>query len=275
MVKASEKYGRVVQTGSMQRSWKDFRHACELVRNGYLGEISKVIVDVGDPAIAYDLPGEPAPEHLDWDMWCGPGPLNPFDNILSPSLDEKMWPQWRVYREYGGGILCDWGAHMFDIAQWGLGMDGTGPVKFIPPGEAGAKRGLKMIYGNGIEMVHETFNRGWSVRFIGSEGSLDVSRKFLDSKPEKLATIEIKTSDERVYFSDNHYQDWIDAIHKRSKPVADVETGHRSASVCNLANIAYWLNQELDWDPQKEKFIKNREANKLLTKKYRKPYTLP
>jgi predicted dehydrogenase len=274
MVNAAIEYQRVVQTGSMQRSSRDFRHACELVRNGYLGEIRRVLVNVGDPAIPYDLPGEPVPSYLDWDAWCGPGPVNPFNTIVSPPLDYKEWPQWRRYREYGGGILCDWGAHMFDIAQWGLGMDRSGPVKFIPPEDPEAKRGLKMIYSNGVEVVHEDFGRGWAVRFIGTEGSLDVSRSFLDSDPSSVAKTNIKNSDERLYYSENHYQDWVDAIRNRTDPIADVETGHRTASVCNLANIAYRLNEELDWDPVAEKFKGNKKANSLKTKKYRKPYTL-
>jgi predicted dehydrogenase len=274
MVKTARTLERVVQTGSMQRSWENFRHACELIHNGYLGEISKVLVSVGDPAKKYDLPGDPLPEYLDWDQWCGPAPVNPYSIILSPPLENREWPMWRAYREYGGGILCDWGAHMFDIAQWGLGMDNSGPVKFIPPEDPAATRGMKMIYENGVEMIHEDFDRGWAVRFIGSEGTLDISRSFLDSKPEHIAKIEIKSSDKRLYFSDNHYQDWIDAIKNRTKPVADIEIGHRSASVCNLANISYWLNKELDWDPAGETFSGNGKANKLLTKKYRKPFTL-
>ena len=122
--------------------------------------------------------------------------------------------------------------------------------------------------------IHEDFERGFAVRFIGSEGTLDVSRGFLDSKPEHISKTEIGSNDTRLYYSDNHYQDWIDAIKKRSVPITGAETGHRSASVCNLANIAYKLNRPLEWDPLKEKFIGNAEANKLRTKKYRKPYTL-
>jgi len=274
MVEAASKYGRVVQTGSMQRSSEGFRHACELVRNGYVGEIKQVIVSVGDPAINCNLPEQPIPEGLDWDNWIGPAPMHTFHDELAPLQEAKSWPMWRKYREFGGGILSDWGAHMFDIAQWGLGMDESGPVKFIAPEDAKAVRGMKMIYANGVEMIHEDFDRGWAVRFIGSEGVLDVSRKFLDSKPEHIAATEIKSSDIRLYHSDNHYQDWVDAIKKRSVPVTGVETGHRSASVCNLANIAYKLNRTLEWDPAKEKFKGDAEANKLRTKKYRKPYTL-
>jgi len=274
MVSTARELGRVVQTGSMQRSWRDFRHACELVTNGYLGEISRVLVNVGDPAMECDLPGESLPGNLDWDRWVGPAAMRDFSQVLAPPPENDEWPQWRLYREFGGGILADWGAHMFDIAQWGLGMDESGPVKFIPPGDPGAKRGMKMIYSNNVEMVHEDFGRGWAVRFIGSEGSLDVSRYFLDSEPDYIAGIEIKSTDKRLYHSENHYQDWIDAIRNRTRPVADVEIGHRSASVCNLANIAYRMHQELAWDPVSEKFAGNRKANKLRTKEYRKPYVL-
>ncbi len=274
MVKTARSLGRVVQTGSMQRSWRDFRHACELVTNGYLGEISRVLVNVGDPAVDCDLPGETVPDGLNWDRWVGPAPMRPYNQILAPPLENAEWPGWRLYGEFGGGGLADWGAHMFDIAQWGLGMDESGPVRLIPPDNPHATRGMKMIYASGVEMIHEDFGRGWAVRFIGSEGRLDVSRSFLDSKPEYLAGIGIKDTDKRLYHSENHYQDWIDAIKNRTRPVADVETGHRSASVCNLANIAYRLHQELEWDPDKEIFPGNGQANRLKSRKYRKPYVL-
>lgn len=274
MVKTARLLGRVVQTGSMQRSWRDFRHACELVTNGYFGEIRRVLVNVGDPAVECDLPGERIPEGLDWERWVGPAPIRPYNQVLAPPPENEEWPRWRMYREFGGGGLADWGAHMFDIAQWGLGMDDSGPVRFVPPENPEATRGLKMFYANGVEMIHEDFGRGWAVRFIGTEGRLDVSRSFLDSKPEYLAGIGIKDTDKRLYHSENHYQDWIDAIKNRTRPVADVETGHRSASVCNLANIAYRLHEELEWDPGKEKFPGNGQANRLRTRKYRKPYVL-
>ena len=273
MVKTAKEYGRVLQTGSMQRSWEDFRKACELVINGYVGDISKVIVNVGDPAKACDLPGEPEPDYLDWDRWVGPAQMRPYSPVLAPPIENTEWPMWRDYREFGGGILADWGAHMFDIAQWALGMDNSGPVKLIPPEDPEAVRGLQMFYENGIELVHEDFERGWAVRFIGYEGSLDVSRGFLDSKPETIALNEIKETDKHLYFSDNHYANWINCIRSRENPVADVETGHRSASVCNIANIAYQLGRPLDWDPVNEVF-NDEEADKLLTRDYREPFTL-
>ena len=274
MVDVTRKYNRVFQTGSMQRSWWAFRHACELVRNNYLGEIKKILVNVGDPAIECKLKGKPTPGYLNWDRWLGPAPKRPYNPILSPPVIQTHFPMWRNYREYGGGILSDWGAHMFDIAQWGLGMDNSGPVKLISPAKKKAVRSLKFIYQNGVEMFHEDFKRGWAVRFIGSEGTLDVSRSFLESKPENIVYKRIGDNDTKLYRSSNHYSDWTQAIRNRTKPICDVEIGHRSASVCNLANIAYWLGRSLDWDPEKEEFKNDPEANKLRSKEYREPYRL-
>lgn len=274
MVDAARRYGRIVQTGSMQRSWRNFRHACELVRNGYLGEVKKVLVNVGDPAVPYDLPEEAVPAGMDWQRWLGPMPYRPYNSALAPSIPENIWPKWRDYIEFGGGILSDWGAHMFDIAQWGLGMDHTGPVELVPPADPGAKRGLVFRYANGVEMVHEDFGRGWAVRFIGSEGSLDVSREFLDSNPAAIVGKELSATDKPLYRSDNHYQDWIDCMKTRQLPICDVEIGHRTASVCNIANIAYRVRRPLRWDPVKERFAGDGEANKMLHMKYEKPYKL-
>jgi len=274
MVETAKKYERVVQTGSMQRSFDDFRHACELVRNGYLGEIVKIFVNVGDPPIDCDLGEEPVPEYLDWDRWIGPARMRPYSPVLSPPVEEDHWPMWRRYNEFGGGGMTDWGAHMFDIAQWALGMDNSGPVKIKPPRNPKKVRGLKYYYANGVKMIHKDFNRGWAVRFIGTEGVLDVSREFIDSKPAYIAIQPIKDNEIRLYHSDNHYADWISAVKNRTKPVADVETGHRSATICNIGNIAYRLRRTLEWDPVIEKFINDEEANQLLTKDYREPYTL-
>ncbi|MEO1448223.1 MAG: Gfo/Idh/MocA family oxidoreductase [Bacteroidota bacterium] len=274
MVKAARKYERVFQTGSMQRSWASFRKACELVRNGYIGEVKEILVSVGDPAVACDLEPQDTPEYLNWDRWLGPAQVRAYHPILSPPNEDDRWAMWRRFAEFGGGILSDWGAHMFDIAQWGIGMDASGPVRYEAPTEAGATRGLKMTYANGIVMKHEDFDRGYAVRFIGTEGSLDVSRKFLDTKPEKIASAEIKAGETRLYKSEGHGKDWLDAIKKRSMPICDVEIGHRSASICNIGNIAYALKRPLEFDPVKEKFIGDGEANKMRGKKYRKPYKM-
>lgn len=271
MVGAAKRTGRIVQTGSMQRSGANFRKACELVRNGYLGEIFQVEVNVGDPARAYDLPEEPQPAGVDWNAWCGPSVLNHYNHRLAPeNNDVKFWPDWRLFREYGGGILSDWGAHMFDIAQWGLGMDRSGPVHFIPPEDPKSVRGLRMRYANGVEMMHKDFDRGWAVRFRGTKGTIDISRRNFQSNPEGLVNAEIKPGEIRLYDTGgNHLQDWLNSIRDRSEPACDAEIGHRSASVCNLANIAYRLNRPLEWDPVNETFPGDAEANGLTREKNR------
>ena len=263
MVTAMERNKVILQTGSMQRSWEKFRHAAELVRNGYIGVVKEVLVTVGDPAIPCNLPAVNTPSYLNWDGWVGPAEFKPFNPELSPPIEEDIYPHWRNYKEYGGGILSDWGAHMFDIAQWGLGMDKTGPVKFIPPPD-NATKGLTMVYANGIVMKHVDFGRGFAVRFIGDKSVLDISRDFIDSNPANIATATLSANDTRVYVSDDHYKDWLDCIKTGKQPICDVETGHRSSSVCALANIAYWLKRPLDWDPKKEQFKNDVQANALL-----------
>ncbi|MGB5369627.1 MAG: Gfo/Idh/MocA family oxidoreductase [Flavobacteriaceae bacterium] len=265
LVNTVRRTGKILQTGSMQRSWENFRRACELVRNGYLGEITKILVNVGDPAIDYNLPAEALPKEIDWNHWCGPAPLLAYNHRLAPSSNDiDFWPDWRKFKETGGGILCDWGAHMFDIVQWALDMDRSGPVRYIPPTDRTAVRGLRMYYENGIEMVHEDFDRGWGVRFLGSEGTMDISRSYLETTPESILTATLKDSDTRLYNSnDNHYQDWLDAIKNGTDPICDVETGHRSATICNIANIAYQLGRDLEWDPKEEHFKGDAQANAL------------
>src|SRR6185369_4968770 len=146
LVAAIRKNKRVFQTGSMQRSSKEFRKACELVRNGRLGKIKTVHVAVGGPGVPCDLPGETDEPGLDWNMWLGPAPMRPYNSILSPRGVHKHFPDWRNYREYGGGMVTDWGAHHFDIAQWGLGMDESGPVEILPAGKPDAQEGVRLRY---------------------------------------------------------------------------------------------------------------------------------
>tara|TARA_R110002049_G_scaffold211595_4_gene382559 strand:+ start:5199 stop:6521 length:1323 start_codon:yes stop_codon:yes gene_type:complete len=267
IVDAVKKTKRIFQTGSMQRSWERFEKANQIVNSGRIGEVKKVLVNVGDPARNYDLPIETLPEGIDWNRWCGPAPLLTYNNRIAPS-EVSFYPDWRDFKETGGGILADWGAHMFDVVQWVLGMDNTGPVKYIPPKDLNAKRGLRMFYENDIEMVHEDFGRGWAVRFIGEKGTLDVSRKFLeiDAGTSKL---EIPTYINETPSQGNHYQNWLDAIKERSQTISDAEIGHRTANICNVANIAYELGETLEWNPKKEKFRKNRQANKMRKRKNR------
>ena len=271
MVKTARKYNRILQTGSMQRSRADFRKACELVRNGYIGKIERVWIEVGNPSAPCNLPFQETPDYLNWDRWLGPAPLRSYHDIIV----EKGWfPNWRWYREFGGGILSDWGAHMFDIVQWALGMDHTGPIKYEAPMEPTASRGLMMYYDNGIEVEHRNFGRGFAVRFFGSKGTLDISRSFFETNPKELLNVKLKPTDTKLYVSESHENNWITSAKKGSKPICDVEVGHRTATICHIANLAYEFRRPLNWDPIKEEFIDDFEANLRRGKQYRKPYEL-
>ena len=263
MVNATRKHNRVFQTGSMQRSWPEFRQTAELIRNGYIGEIKGIKVNVGPPPKRYDLPAEPIPEGLDWAMWLGPNQPVPFNSELAPPLSKDVFPNWRNYKEFGGGMVTDWGAHMFDIVQWSLDMDNSGPVEVIPP-DGKEHKFLTYRYENGITMTHQPWEWNNAIQFVGSEGTLNIQRKKLETTPVTLKDKVIGPNEKHVYLSENHYKDFLDAMRKRSKPICDVEVGHRTASVCTIGNIAYELKRPLSWDPKKESFKKDKDANALL-----------
>lgn len=273
MVEAARRNDRVFQTGSMQRSWPEFRHTAELIRNGYLGDIREIKVSVDGPPKPYDLVGQPVPDGLDWDHWLGPNDFKPYHVDLAPGLSDTFWAKWRNYKEFGGGGMTDWGAHMFDIVQWSLNMDSSGPVEVIYP-DGKDHKFLTYRYANGIQMTHENFGKNNGIRFIGSEGQLDVQRKILETTPATLKDKVIGDQENRVYFSDNHYKDFTRAMRSRSKPICDVEIGHRTATVCNIGNIAYELKRSLKWDPVKEEFPGDAQANAMLSRPMRKEWSI-
>ena len=187
MVKAVRKNNRVFQTGSMQRSMSEFWKACSLVRSGRIGQIKEVYVSVGGPSQWCDLPEEPMEPGLDWDFWLGPAPKRPYNSVLSPRGVHQHFPNWRNYREYSGGMMTDWGAHHFDIAQWGLGMDESGPVEILPPDGKELKR-LTYKYANGVVMYHGGLEGyGFGVVFVGTNGKVCVDRGKFKTEPESLA----------------------------------------------------------------------------------------
>ncbi len=263
MVNATRKYNRVFQTGNMQRSWKEFRQAVELVRNGYIGKIKNIKVSVGPPPIPYTLPGQPIPDGLDWKLWLGPNEYKPFNEELAPPITKDVFPNWRLYKEFGGGMVTDWGAHMFDIAQWALDMDNSGPIKIYAP-DGKDHPFLTYQYKNGTLMTHEPWEWSNAVLFTGTEGEIKVARRKLETTPATLVDKVIGENEKHVYLSENHYKDFLNAMRKRTKPVSDVEIGHRTASVCNIGNIAYELNRPLEWNPKKESFKNDAQANAML-----------
>ncbi|MFC1635693.1 Gfo/Idh/MocA family oxidoreductase [Planctomycetota bacterium] len=270
MVNAVRRYGRVFQTGSMQRSDWHFRLGCELVLNGYIGELKHVTVSVGGPAGNPPLPAQPVPDYLDWDMWLGPAQWRPYNEELSPHLSWDGFPNWRNNSRFGGGGMTDWGAHHFDIAQWGMGMDESGPVEIIPPDGKDIKV-LTYKYASGVTMTRD---RADGVLFTGTKGTVETNRGRLRTSPESLKDQKIGPNEIHLYESRNHYVDWLDAVRKRSKPICDIETGCRSVSVCHLGNIAYKLGRPLKWDPKREVFVGDSDANRLLSRPMRSPWYL-
>ena len=281
MVQAVRTHKRVFQTGSMQRSSEEFRVACELVRNGIIGPITRVEVAVGGPAKPCDLPEEAMEPGLDWDRWLGPAPKRPYNSTLSPRGVHNHYPAWRNYREYGGGGVTDWGAHHFDIAQWGLGMDQEGPRRILPSQNPESGHGVRMIYQNGVEMIHSDGN---GVTFHGKEGKIQVNRgKFAFWLGEKQIASDRKQCKEveqtyladakvRLYRSSDHKQDFLDCVRNRTRPIADVEIGARTVTICHLVNLSYYHGQPMQWNARREQFLQGKGQAEWLDVDHRAPY---
>ncbi len=269
----------IFQTGSQQRSefGGHFRKAVEYIWNGRIGQIKRIRIGVGGPAKACDLPGEPIPVGTDWDTWIGPAPMRAYNQILCPQGIHDHFPLWRSYQEFAGGGLADMGAHHFDIAQWALKMDHSGPTKIIPPSDPQAESGLRFVYSNGVEMIHNEFEEDTKADcvFEGSEGLILVSRGGISSRPESVLEQPLGDSDQRVMASNNHHQNWLDGIREDTSCICTAEIGHRSASICHLANIGYRLRRaQMDWDPQLEMFTNDPEANQQLSRKPRDKWSI-
>lgn len=273
-VEAARKHQRVFQTGSQQRSsvFGQFRLACELIRSGRIGKVKTVHVGVGGPSKWCDLPEEPLEAGLDWERWLGQAPLRPYNSVLSPRGVHHHFPNWRSYREYSGGGLTDMGAHHFDIAQWALGMDESGPSEIFPPADSKGDSGVRFVYANGVEMFHGGPS---GCTFEGAAGKLYIDRGKLTSEPESIVKEPLAGKEVHLFQSPGHHRNWIDCIRSRERPVADVEVGARSATVCHLANLVYWNHRKLRWDPQNWTFIGDNEANTWLDRKRRDPWSLP
>lgn len=273
MVNATRKYKRVFQTGSMQRSRPEFRQTVELIRNGYIGALKNIKVSIGGPPVPYNLTEEAVPADLDWNLWLGPNDYVHYNHELNPVIGDETWGRWRDFKGLGGGDITDWGAHMLDIVQWALDMDNGGPVEVIPPNGSDIQH-LTFKYNKGVEVTLENFGKMHAIQFNGTEGSIEVQRGKLVTKPESLKSKVIGDTEHHVYKSNSHYEDFITAIRNRSRPVADVETGHRSATVCNIANIAFEINKPLFWNAEQERFTNNNDANKMLFRKMKKEWSV-
>jgi predicted dehydrogenase len=273
VIAAVRKHNIVFQTGSQQRTefGHNFVRACEVVRSGRLGRVVSVNVGVREAPVWCELPGEDMEPGLDWDRWQGPVAARAYHSDLSPRGVHNHYPTWRAYRDYCGGYLADMGAHHFDIAQWGLGKDGTGPVRIIPPRDAGAKYGAELVYEDGVRLIHGGPS---GTTFTGDRGLLAVDRGRINSVPEDILNQPLGEGDVTLPRHAGHADNWADCILSRGKPVCDVEVGAGSAAICQLMNIAYWVGKEVGWDPEHWRFDDD-DANALLDYERREGYELP
>lgn len=290
VIKAVDANKRILQTGSMQRSDREFRVACELVQNGAIGKVERVECQFGDPGRPYDLKEEAMEPGLDWDLWLGPAQKAVYNSELSPRGVHTHFPNWRNYREFGGGMVTDWGAHHLDIAQWGLGMDNSGPVEIRPPEKAGDRRGAALVYANGVTVTHKD---GFGVDFFGTEGEVQVNRgkftftrngqqiaKFTKSEDGSSCEAQVQKAQKefladaktKLYVSKGHIPDFLNSVKTRQKPITSEQVGGRSAICCHLMNQAYYNHAKILWDPAKFAFRDGSGDPKWLTREYRGPW---
>ncbi|HWA27479.1 MAG TPA: Gfo/Idh/MocA family oxidoreductase [Lacunisphaera sp.] len=272
MVDVARRTGRVLQTGTQQRSEAAFRRAATIVRNGWLGDIKLIRTKLGRfPAAPGNLAEEPVPAGFDYDRWLGPTPWYPFNPLRVKS---DYGGGWRVFLEYGSRKNGDWGAHHFDIIQWALGMDASGPVEFIPAGFEGNPYQTHR-YANGVTVQRVDGNQPAMIEFIGTQGTVGVGRDgYLVCDPVELATRPLRAAEQHLYESNDHHTDFFHCVRTRQRPIADVEIGHRSATVGHLCGIARQLRRPLKWDPVQERIIDDPVANRLLDRPRRAPYAL-
>ena len=276
MAEAAQRYGRVVQVGSQRRSSAAIAHGVELVRNGRIGKLHTVYVNVScsRPGGARPWEVQPVPKGFHYDLWLGPAPWAPFD-------PGRCHYNFRFVRAYSGGEMTNWGAHFFDVAQWGLGMDDSGPVEVEPTagfrydsGIYDVFKSFKLIYtyANGVKMYCNYQGAGGGIKWVGDEGWIDAAG---GASSPMLTWSRIGPEEIRVRRGvGGHMGDFVHCIRTREQPTAPVEAGHRSATVCHLGNIALELGRKVRWDPVKEEFPGDEEANRLTWRPYRQPWSL-
>jgi len=272
MVQAARRYGRIVQTGSQSRSMGGLKFACDVVRSGRIGKVVEVHVACGGPSVPCPLPAQPVPDSLDWDLWLGPAPWRPFHSQIHPVA-------FRAWYDYSGGGMTDWGCHHFDLAQWALGKDDTGPVEIIPP-DGRQHPWLTYRYADGVRVYHSSPDITKGVAVIGTEGKVwmfgvAASTRF---EPASLARTHIRREETIAGENDvgnrSHTQNFLESVRTRRRPNADVEIGCRTLSVCLLGNIAYQLRRPLRWDPLQETFVGDAEADRHLDRARREPWNI-
>jgi predicted dehydrogenase len=290
MVNAARRYGRVFQIGLQQRSAPEFQLACHLALSGALGEVREVFMGFPGTSSNVNLPSEPVPPGLDWDLWLGPSPWRPFNMKYHHAGQPRFVVPWDFCRDFGGKNLTSNAVHAFDVVQWGLGMDQSGPVEIIPP-ETGDVPSLTYRYANDV-ILHVDWKldkpeykipEGWdpNIRlqnfgalFVGDEGWVHVGRNgFLQCYPESLRQRSSEFPQHKIAVT-NHQRNWLDCIKSRETPRCDVAIGCQSTVVSHLGCIAHWTGRALRWDPKEEQFLNDDEANRMRGRAQRDPWRL-
>ena len=280
IVAAVKKNNVIWQTGSWQRSQAHFHRGAELAINGRAGKISKIVVGLPDGGRTIGTPPvKEVPPELNWEMWLGPAPKVPYRGV-------SHW-DWRWILDYSGGQLTDWAGHHIDIANWGAGLEYTGPVEisgagvYPPEGiyNAPVEYDFMCRYANGIEMRVANASRlehGMGTTWYGDLGWIHTDRGnvLTASKPEILQEV-IGENETHLYKSENHWQNFVDSVKSGKQAIAPIEPAYRAISVALLGEIAMTTGEIIKWDPEKEEIIGNTRAARLLSRPYRKPWTLP
>jgi hypothetical protein len=291
MIEAVRKHGRILQTGSHYRSSPANRRACELVRNGRIGELKRMVTYIAANNIASPPPGwkpMPVPEGFDYERWLGPAPSAPYH------VDRCLY-RFRFILDYSGGQTTNFGAHSNDIAQWGSGNDATLPVEYENlgaewpvPGSlftTATKVDFRATYANGLELHCYTAEPYFGCRFEGTEGWIQFDAKGLHCHPESLkdsvigpneihlpVSNPLRKEDAKKFYNPDHVRNFVEAVKSRQDCIEPVEIGHRTAALCHLGNIAMKLNRKIRFDPEKEQIIGDEEANAMLDRPLRQPW---
>jgi hypothetical protein len=292
---AVKETGVVFQFGTQQRSDGRFRFACELVRNGRIGQLKTILVGVpGSVSSCPIQPAEPVPRELDYDLWLGPAPMAPYSyQRCRPYTQKEGWSVWYSISDYCMGMIGNWGVHHLDIAQWGNNTELSGPAEIEGTGEfpkgmltdCAVKWQVENRYANGVTLIHmddETSRKhplqkgghGHGVMFIGTEGWVHVDRQKIEANPASLLDTKFGPNDLRLFKSDNHGANFIGAVKGKNKPAAPIDIAVRTDTLCHLQLIAATLKRKLRWDPVKESFLDDKEANAMLDRPMRAPWKL-
>jgi predicted dehydrogenase len=289
LVAAARETKRILQTGSQQRSDPRFRLACELVRNGRVGKLTQITTLLPAGPRGGPFHTAPVPPELNWDFWQGQTPFVDY-------VPQRCHGSFRYWYDYSGGTMTDWGAHHNDIAQWGNGTERSGPVtiegkslvEMITGGYTAASQyRVEYTYANGVKLTcvsvatdgPDGSHHGkpgdpvHGVKFEGTDGWIFVTRGQIEASKPELLTEPLSPNATRLYASDNHMGNFFECIHSRKPPICEPEIGHRSVTVCHLGVISIRLGRKLNWDPERERFVNDPEADKWLARTQRKPYT--